>query len=84
VTAEKAESFKNFHQDEREARTMKWPWFSSEVDYGFFTLRHFRKKIWPKLQLVVLLFYIIPTLYYTFETFERKQLQAGRSFITQS
>ena len=28
VTAEKAESFKNFHQDEREARTMKWPWYT--------------------------------------------------------
>jgi|JI6StandDraft_1071083.scaffolds.fasta_scaffold317359_2 hypothetical protein len=28
ITKEKAESFKDFHQDERKARTMKWPWFT--------------------------------------------------------
>lgn len=84
ITQEKAESFKNFHQDEREARTLKWPWFSSQVDYDFFTLRNFRKKVWPKLQLIVLLFYIIPSLYYTFKTLQKRQLQACIFFITQN
>jgi hypothetical protein len=72
VTAEKAESYKNFHQDEREARTMKWPWFTFEVDYQFFTFRYIRKQVWPKLQLLILFFYIVPTLYYAYDTFEKK------------
>ena len=67
ITAEKAESFKDFHQDERKARTMKWPWFTFEVDYGYFSFRTFRKKYWPLIQLAVLFFYIVPTLYYSFE-----------------
>ena len=51
---------------------MKWPWFSSEVDYDYFTFRTFRKKYWPKIQLFVLFFYIIPSLYYGFEKIEKK------------
>ena len=77
VTAEKAESFKNFHQDEREARTMKWPWFSFEVDYDYFQFRRLRRTYWPRLQLLVLFLYVAPTLYYFLESFEKKQLTEG-------
>ena len=31
VDAQKAESFKDFHQDEREFRTAKWTWFRARV-----------------------------------------------------
>jgi hypothetical protein len=64
ITAEKAESFKNFHQDERKARQMKWPWFTFQVDYEYFKLTNFRKVYWPGIQLFIFLFYIIPTFYY--------------------
>ena len=64
ITQEKAESFKNFHQDERKARTMKWPWFTFQVDYDYFTFRKFRTYYWPKIQFFFLFFYIVPTLYY--------------------
>ena len=80
VTAEKAESFKDFHQDERKARNMKWPWFTLQVDYEYFTFRKFRTNYWPKIQLFVLFFYIIPTLYYTIERFQKKESRAGTSF----
>lgn len=33
VDAEKAESFKDFHQPERPFRTVKWTWMKAEVDY---------------------------------------------------
>lgn len=77
MTTEKAESFKNFHQDEREARQIKWPWFTFQVDYDFFTFRTFRKHYWPKLQLFILLFYILPTLYYAYEKYDKTALTAG-------
>lgn len=43
---------------------MKWPWTTFEVDYEYFTFRTFRKQYWPKIQFLVLFFYILPTLYY--------------------
>lgn len=64
ITKEKAESFKDFHQDERNARTMKWPWFSFEVDYEYFTFKTFRTKYWSKIQLLLLFFYILPSFYF--------------------
>jgi hypothetical protein len=82
VTAEKAESFKNFHQDEREARQMKWPWFSFQVDYDFFSLRTFRKNYWPKIQFLVLAFYILPTLFYAFLKFQKHQATQGTPPLT--
>jgi hypothetical protein len=51
---------------------MKWPWFSFQVDYNFFTFRTFRKGYWPKIQLAILLFYILPTLYYAIAKFQRQ------------
>ena len=77
ITPEKAESFKNFHQDERKARTMRWPWFTFEVNYEYFTFGKFRRSIWPKFQLFILFFYIIPTLYYTGDKFEKKWAREG-------
>lgn len=44
---------------------MKWPWFTSQVDYEYFTFKTFRSKYWPKIQFLVFFFYILPTLYYT-------------------
>jgi hypothetical protein len=81
VTADKAESFKNFHQDEREARQMKWPWFTFQVDYDFFTLRRFRKGYWPKIQLFILFFYIIPTLYFGLLKFQKQQATQGTHLL---
>lgn len=78
MTAEKAESFKDFHQDERVARQMKWPWFSFQVDYDFLTFGIFRKKYWPKLQFFILVFYIIPTLYYAITKFQKQQATQGK------
>ena len=43
---------------------MKWPWFTFEVDYEYFTFRNFRVNYWPKIQLFIFLFYILPTIYY--------------------
>jgi hypothetical protein len=84
INTEKAESFKDFHQDERKARTMKWPWFSFEVDYGYFTFRPFRKHYWPKIQLGVLLFYILPVLYYTLTNLQKKHAEKCTPFPIQN
>lgn len=46
---------------------MKWPWYSATVDYDYFTFRTFRTKYWPKIQFLLMFFYIIPTLYYAIE-----------------
>ena len=76
ITAEKAESFKDYHQDERKARTMKWPWFSFQVDYDYFTFRKFRVHYWPKIQLLIFLLYILPTFYYAGDRFLKNEYQA--------
>lgn len=36
VDGQRAESFKNFHQDERTARTLKPTWIQLQVDYDYF------------------------------------------------
>lgn len=59
------------------ARQMKWPWFSFQVDYDFLTFGTFRKQYWPKLQFFILLFYIIPTLYYAVIKFQKQQATQG-------
>ena len=84
VTGEKAESFKSFHQDEREARSMKWPWFTFQVDYDYFTFRTFRKHYWPKIQLFVFLFYILPTLYYLVDRAEKHFALTGTAGFMQN
>lgn len=82
ITTEKAESFKNFHQDERKARTMKWPWFTSQVDYDYFTFKTFRVKYWPKLQFLIFFFYILPTLYYTGLKFYKEYQRKGNFIVS--
>lgn len=52
---------------------MKWPWFSFQVDYDYFSFRTFRKSYWPKIQFFILFFYIIPTFYYALSKFEKQQ-----------
>jgi len=51
---------------------MKWPWFSFEVDYDYFTFRTFRKKYWPKIQLAIIFFYVLPTLFFLVEGLIKK------------
>jgi len=60
---------------------MKWPWFTFQVDYDFFTLRRFRKGYWPKIQLFILFFYIIPTLYFGLLKFQRQQATQGTHLL---
>ncbi len=48
---------------------MKWPWFTFKVDYQYFQMTHFRRHYWPKLQLAVLLFYILPSFYFILERY---------------
>ena len=57
-----AESFKNFHQDERESRTMKRPWTSLEVDYDFFSPAGKFRNL-GALQFFVALFVLVPTIF---------------------
>jgi len=45
---------------------MKWPWFTFQVDYEYFKLTTFRKHYWPRFQLLIFLFYILPTFYYIY------------------
>jgi hypothetical protein len=57
---------------------MKWPWFSFEVNYEYFTFKTFRKNYWPKIQFLILIFYILPSLYYGVVKFQ-KQLGTERT-----
>lgn len=59
VDAEKAESFKKFHQDEREYRTTKWTWIKAEVDYDYFSMKRFgRPFAWVRNAIILL--WIVP------------------------
>jgi hypothetical protein len=58
VDAHKAESFKVFHEDEREFRTTKWPWTTLHVDYHFFRMG----ENWRLFKTVVYLLFIFPVL----------------------
>ena len=57
VDAETAESFKEFHQSERESRKRKWPWTKLEIDYHYFSLK---SAWWPYLKVLVLLLVVLP------------------------
>ena len=83
IDQEKKESFQNFHQNEREARTMRWPWYTVEVDYDFFKFTEFRKKIWPPLRFMVFFLFILPTFARFFYERERLAAQQGICYITQ-
>ena len=78
ISAEKAESFKGFHQDEREARTMKWPWFSFEVDYEFFRFSQFRRRTWPVIKWTVILLYILPTFFFALDSVSKEWIVEGK------
>ena len=60
VNASIAESFKNFHQNEREYRTRKKTWMTMEVDYDFFTFKKTRKTYWTFIRFTVFLFVLLP------------------------
>ena len=55
-----AESFKNFHQDEREYRTSKRTWHTMSVDYSFFTFKNTRYNYWRFWRWMFLIFVILP------------------------
>jgi hypothetical protein len=56
---------------------MKWPWFTFEVNYDYFSFKGIRRNYWPWFKAVVLIFYIIPTFFYTYLDYERGQAVAG-------
>ena len=58
-----AESFKNFHQDEREYRTMKKTWNTMKVDYNFFTFKNSRAKYWSFWRLFILILILLPPIF---------------------
>ncbi len=63
VDSEVAESFKNYHQKDRRARTIKEPWFTMDVDYDFFTFKTFRLQYFPWIRRIIILIFVIPTLW---------------------
>jgi hypothetical protein len=61
VDTETAESFKNFHQDERKHRTAKKTWYTATVDYEFFSLRRLMNRLtWPKY--LIMIIFVLPTI----------------------
>lgn len=61
VDTETAESFKNYHQDERIHRTAKKIWYTASVDYEFFTLRRLMNRLtWPKY--LIMIIFVLPTI----------------------
>lgn len=60
VDASVAESFKNFHQSEREYRSMKQTWATMKVDYEFFTFPKSRRAYWPFWRMTILLLFLLP------------------------
>lgn len=61
VDSAKAESFKNFHQDERSNRTAKRTWKTFEIDYDFFSIRRFLDRF-TVLKYVIFFTFVVPTL----------------------
>ena len=60
VDAAVAESYKNFHQDEREYRTMKKTWNTMKVDYDFFSFKNAAFSSWPYWRLFIIVFLLVP------------------------
>lgn len=82
VNPEIAESFKDFHQDEREYRTAKWTWIRAEVDYDFFSAKRLsRPFVWLRNFLVVAV--IIPYFIGEYIRWDAVNRSNGKDCLTQ-
>jgi len=80
VDAGLADSFKNFHQNEREYRTARWVWIRAEIDYNYFSLKRVGRPIaW--LRNFILLFWIAPYFIGEYIKWNGLKRQNGKLFL---